>query len=104
MNRYMKEKWSWIEGSHFMHTELLDALNNSDLAFNPGGQNMTLGALCREIGEIVYSYIQSFILAIITTLAYALHAKYYPLLHAFLPVNQPDRSTKLAVVCFSGSD
>jgi hypothetical protein len=30
----------------------LDALDNSDLAFYPGGQNMTPGALCREIGEI----------------------------------------------------
>lgn len=59
MNRFMQEKWSWIEGAHAMRTGLLDALSDADLAFNPGGQNMTLGALCREIGEIEYSYIQS---------------------------------------------
>ena len=59
MNRYMQEKWSWIEGSHAMRTGLLDTLNDADLAFNPGGQNMTLGALCRELGEIEHSYIQS---------------------------------------------
>ena len=59
MNRYMQEKWSWIEGSHGMRSKLLESLSDADLAFNPGGQNMTLGALCREMGEVEYSYIQS---------------------------------------------
>jgi uncharacterized damage-inducible protein DinB len=59
MNRLMQEKWPWIEGTHGMRTQLLDILNDADLAFNPGGQNMTLGALLREMGEIEYSYIQS---------------------------------------------
>ena len=31
----------------------------ADLAFNPGGQNMSLGALCRELGEVEHSYAQS---------------------------------------------
>ena len=59
MNSYMQEKWSWIEGTHTLRTQLLDTLSNADLAYSPGGQNMTLGALCREIGEIEYSYTQS---------------------------------------------
>lgn len=59
MNRYMQEKWSWIEGSHGVRVKLLDSLSDADLAFSPGGQNMTLGALCREMGEVEYSYIQS---------------------------------------------
>ena len=59
MNRYMTEKWSWIEGTHQMRTQLLDILSDADLTFNPGGQNMTLGALCRESGEVEYSYMQS---------------------------------------------
>ena len=59
MNRYLQEKWPWIEGTHRMRTELLDTLIDADLAFNPGGENMTLGALFREIGEIEYSYTQS---------------------------------------------
>lgn len=59
MNRYMQEKWPWIEGTHGMRSRLLDSLSDADLAFSPGGQNMTLGALCREMGEIEYSYIQS---------------------------------------------
>ena len=59
MNRYMLEKWPWIEGSHGMRSQLLDILSDADLAFNPGGQNMTLGALCRQMGEIEHSYIES---------------------------------------------
>jgi uncharacterized damage-inducible protein DinB len=59
MNRYMQEKWPWIEGTHGMRTRLLDTLSDADLAFNPGGENVTLGALCREMSEVEYSYIQS---------------------------------------------
>ena len=42
-----------------MRSQLMDTLSDADLAFYPGGQNMTLGALCREMGEIEHSYIQS---------------------------------------------
>ncbi len=59
MNRYMQEKWAWIEGTHGMRTHLLDTLSDADLAFNPGGTNLTLGELCREMGEVEYAYIQS---------------------------------------------
>lgn len=59
MNRYMEEKWAWIEGTHGMRTGLLDSLTDADLRFSPGGHNMTLGELCRECGEIEHSYIQS---------------------------------------------
>jgi uncharacterized damage-inducible protein DinB len=59
MNQYVQEKWPWIEGSHLMRTQLLDLLSDADLAFNPGGANMSLGALCREMGEVEHSYAQS---------------------------------------------
>ena len=59
MNRYMEEKWSWVEGSHDMRTQIMDSLSDADLAFTPGGTAMTLGALCREWGEIEHSYVQS---------------------------------------------
>ena len=59
VNRYFDEKWPWIEGSHLMRTQLLDMLSDTDLAFNPGGANMSLGALCREMGEVEHSYLQS---------------------------------------------
>ncbi|HEX2621157.1 MAG TPA: DinB family protein [Phototrophicaceae bacterium] len=58
-NRFMEEYWSTIEGTHGMRTGLLDTLSDADLAFTPGGINMTLGELCKELGEIEYSYIES---------------------------------------------
>ena len=59
MNHFMLEQWSWIEGSHGMRTQLMDSLSDTELGFTPGGQNLTLGALCREMGEVEHSYIQS---------------------------------------------
>lgn len=59
MNRYFQEKWPWIEGSHLMRTQLLETLSDADLAFTPGGAAMRLGTLCRELGEIEHSYVQS---------------------------------------------
>src|SRR5689334_19983787 len=60
MNQSIQMRWSWIDGSHGMRNAMLETLTDADLAFNPGGQNMTLGALCRELGEIEYAYVQSF--------------------------------------------
>lgn len=59
MNSYMENKWSWIEGTHGMRNGLVGTLTDADLAFCPGGQTMTLGALCREIGDIEHAYVES---------------------------------------------
>ena len=59
MNRIMNETWPWIEAAHGMRSQVLDILSNADLTFTPGGQNTTMGALCREMGETEYAYIQS---------------------------------------------
>lgn len=59
MSRFMQEQWPIFEGTHTLRTQLMDLLSDADLAFNPGGQNMSLGALCREMGEIEYSYMES---------------------------------------------
>jgi len=59
MNTYMQNKWSWIEGTHGMRAELLKELSDADLAFTPGGQNMMLGMLFRQLGEVEHSYVQS---------------------------------------------
>jgi len=59
MNRIMNEKWPWIEAAHGMRSQLFTHLSDADLAFSPGGQTMTLGALCRQMGETEHAYIQS---------------------------------------------
>lgn len=59
MNQFMQEKWSWVEGTHAMRTQVLDSLSDADLSFTPGGQNMSFGALYREMGEVEHSYLQS---------------------------------------------
>jgi hypothetical protein len=59
MNRIKNEKWPWIEAAHGMRTQLFESLSDVDLAFSPGGQAMTFGALCREMGETEHSYTQS---------------------------------------------
>ena len=59
MNQYFQEKWSWIGGTHTERMQLLDTLSDADLAFNPGGKSLSLGALWRESGEIEHSYIES---------------------------------------------
>jgi len=55
----MDEKWPWIEAAHGMRSQLFNILSDADLAFSPGGQTMTLGALCRQMGETEHAYIQS---------------------------------------------
>lgn len=60
MNSLMQNKWSWVEPTHSLRDQVLDAVTDADLAFTPGGQAMTLGALLREQGEIEYAYLQSF--------------------------------------------
>lgn len=59
MNRMINEKWVWIEAAHGMRLELLAILSDADLAFTPGGQNTTFGALYRELGETEHAYTQS---------------------------------------------
>jgi len=59
MNSYMENKWSWVEGSQGMRNGLVSTLTDADLTFSPGGQTMTLGALCREMGDIEHAYLQS---------------------------------------------
>ena len=40
--------------------QLMQTLTDDDLDYTPGGANPPLGVLCREIGEVEQSYIDSF--------------------------------------------
>jgi len=43
-----------------LRNELLEILSDGDLGFRIGGTSASLGALCREIGEVEHSYVESF--------------------------------------------
>jgi len=59
MNRYVNEKWSWIEGTNELRDGVLEQLTDADLSFSPGGDNLTFGALILQMGEVEYSYLQA---------------------------------------------
>ena len=60
MGQFFEEKWPWVEASLELRDGLLATVSDADLAFVPGGQNESLGALFRGVGEIERSYIDSF--------------------------------------------
>lgn len=60
MNSIMTEYYPVFELYQSLRDQLMDLLNDGDLAFRPGDNNPTLGALCREMGEVQYAYLQSF--------------------------------------------
>jgi len=43
-----------------LRARLMERLSDEDLAFTPGEGALTLGALCREIGDVELSYVKSF--------------------------------------------
>ena len=50
---------TWFAQYQDLRTQLMGVLGDDDLAFRPGGATYTFGQLCREIGEIEYSYIEA---------------------------------------------
>ena len=60
MNSIMIEFYPTFELYQSLRNQLMDILTDADLAYTPGGANPPLGALCREMGEIEYAYVQSF--------------------------------------------
>jgi uncharacterized damage-inducible protein DinB len=60
MNSLMREYYPTFEYYQAMRSQLMDILEDEDLAFEVGGANPPLGALCVEIGETEKSYIESF--------------------------------------------
>ena len=60
MNSEIKRFWDLNRMYTPLRDELMASLSDEDLAFSPGGDNPTLGALCRELGETQHAYVQSF--------------------------------------------
>lgn len=59
MNTFMQQHGAIYRLTQVMRDQLMDIIADSELAFTPGGSNPTLGELCKEMGEVEYSYIQS---------------------------------------------
>ncbi len=59
MNKALTGIVQGIEGAHMMRDGALALLSDAGLQFSPGGDNITLGQLLREMGEIQLTYIQS---------------------------------------------
>jgi len=60
MNKILREYYDLFELYQALRSQLMALLHDDDMTFTPGGDNLTLGALCQEMGEVEYSYIQSF--------------------------------------------
>jgi hypothetical protein len=59
MNSLLEQEFPLREAQSLRY-DLLNLLTDSDLAYRLPGDNLTLGELCREMGEIEHNYIQSF--------------------------------------------
>lgn len=55
----LETRWSMIEGTHALRTGAIEKLTDAELAFTPGGNALTLGELCKEMGEVERSYTDS---------------------------------------------
>ncbi|MFN2226452.1 MAG: DinB family protein [Anaerolineae bacterium] len=60
MNSLMQEQGPVLEQTQALRNQLMEILADEDLAYSPGGDNPTLGGLCREMAEVQQSYIISF--------------------------------------------
>ncbi|HVO70872.1 MAG TPA: hypothetical protein VMT24_12550 [Aggregatilineaceae bacterium] len=60
MNSLMQEQAGLLASTQELRRDLLSVLTDADLAYELPGRNLTLGALCQEMGEIEQSYIDSF--------------------------------------------
>ena len=60
MNQIIREYYPIFNMYQDLRRQLIALLEDADLDFTPGGANPTLGALCRELGEVETAYIESF--------------------------------------------
>jgi uncharacterized damage-inducible protein DinB len=60
MNQIMQYAWPTFTEYQALRNQMMDSLRDEDLSFHLGGENVTLGALCKEMGEVQQAYIDSF--------------------------------------------
>lgn len=60
MNSIVERYYPIFQEYQALREQLMESLSDEDLGYQPGGENPTLGALCREMGEVEVAYIESF--------------------------------------------
>ncbi len=60
MNSVIENYYPLFSYYQALRNQLLEIVSDDDLAFQLPGDNHTLGFLCKQIGEVQHSYIQSF--------------------------------------------
>lgn len=60
MNSIITDYYPVFEMYQDLRNQLMGLLSDEDLSYSLPGDNPTLGALCREIGEVEHAYIESF--------------------------------------------
>lgn len=60
MNSIIENYYPLFEYYQALRAQLMEIISDDDLAFQPPGGSQTLGFLCKQVGEVQYSYIQSF--------------------------------------------
>lgn len=58
-NSFMQAQLPILEQTFKLRYDLLAALSDADLAYRLPGENPTFGELCRQMGEVEHSYVQS---------------------------------------------
>lgn len=61
MNSLLRELTAMKFGEYqALRDQLMEILTDADLGYRPGGATETLGALCRDMGDVERSYVDSF--------------------------------------------
>ncbi|MFC1960344.1 DinB family protein [Chloroflexota bacterium] len=60
MNVIVRENFPLLDHALALRHQLMDMLTDEDLTYRLPGSNLSLGELCREMGEVEQSYIDSF--------------------------------------------
>ena len=60
MTKFVEEQRAVLSATEELRRQLLGVLDDNDLGFRPAAGCLALGELCREMGEIQHTYIESF--------------------------------------------
>ena len=60
MNAKIARQYEIVKIYRQLRDDLMVELSDDDLTYSPGGENDSLGVLCRQLGEVQKGYVESF--------------------------------------------